>query len=340
LSSESAVTTHGTFPAPGPEPSCPICLRGGAKFFAEGSDRLFGFASGDFRLFRCSSCGCVFQYPMPCDSAIASFYPESYWWEEDRQSSTRIAHAIAVLEKNYREFVLMDHVRFVEHCARRAQGSGRMLLDIGCGSGAFLHLARRRGFVAHGLDLSAQAVAIAQRRYDLDVRQGGTDSKAWEGYTFDFITMFHVLEHLTDPRGTLIFAAEHLKPGGSLIIQVPNVSSLQARLFGTRWYGLDVPRHIINFTPEGLNHLLRKAGLEGKTVTRFSLRDNPASLASSLAPRLDPIGRKARKLRAGAISRALTEILYFALVLTALPFAWLESALGYGGTLWAQARPA
>jgi len=277
---------------------------------------------------------------MPSDSAIAGFYPESYWWEEDRKTSTPIAHTIAQLEKDYREFVLIDHVRFLEHCARQAQGAGRMLLDIGCGSGAFLHVARRRGFLAHGMDFSAQAVAIAQRQYGLDVRQGEIGSKAWAGYSFDFITMFHLLEHLTDPRGALAFAAAHLKPGGSLIIQVPNMCSLQACLFGARWYGLDVPRHIINFTPEGLNHLLRETGLVGEAVTRFSLRDNPASLASSLAPTLDPIGRRARKLSTGAISEALAGMTYLALVLTALPFAFLESALGYGGTLWAQARPA
>jgi hypothetical protein len=70
------------------------------------------------------------------------------------------------------------------------------------------------------------------------------------------------------------------------------------------------------------------------------LRDNPASLASSLVPTLDPIGRKGRKPKAGAVSGAVAEMAYLALVLAVFPVALLESVLGHGGTLWVHARPA
>ncbi len=320
--------------------SCPVCLHGNATSFASARDRLFGLAPGVFRLYRCSWCLSVFQHPMPGGSEIRGFYPGNYWWEEEQRGEGRGKRFVARLERAYREFVTLDHVRYLLTCARRSPGSGRLLLDVGCGSGTFLHLARQRGFTAHGMDLSPQAVSAARRQYGLDVRQGAIGGTAWGGSRFDFVTMFHVLEHLTDPRDALNFAAAHLNPGGSLIIQVPNADSLQAHLFGTRWYGLDVPRHTVNFTRKGLQHLLSATGFEGAVVSRFSLRDNPASLASSLIPALDPIGRSGRGLKTGAVSGAAAEAAYFGLVLAALPFAALESALGYGGTIWVQARPA
>jgi len=328
-----------TLPQAKPEASCAICHTDGARFFLEGADRLFGHVPGRFRLYRCSACGCIFQHPMPESSEIPAFYPVGYWWEEGRGQAAGLGGIVARLEKAYREFVAMDHVRFVERCARRGPASGRELLDVGCGGGTFLHLARRRGFVAHGLDASTQAVSVAKKQYGLDVRQGDMASNAWKGHRFDFITMFHVVEHLTDPLKAFGFAAAHLKPGGSLILQVPNVDSIQARLFGAAWHGLDVPRHIINFTADGLHHLLRSARFDGEVSSRFSLRDNPAAIASSLFPKLDPIGRKGRKLAPGAFSVAAAEMTYFALTLASVPFAMLESIIGRGGTLWVQARP-
>jgi SAM-dependent methyltransferase len=151
--------------------------------------------------------------------------------------------------------------------------------------------------------------------------------------------MFHVLEHLRDPLQGLRFAGRLLKPTGTLVIQVPNISSIQARLFGTRWYGLDVPRHLINFSPKALSFLLDEAGYEFQLVFRFSLRDNPAAIASSLAPRLDPIGRRGRKPETPPVVGGIPEIAYLGMFLLALPPAFIESALGFGGTIWAYARP-
>jgi hypothetical protein len=149
--------------------------------------------------------------------------------------------------------------------------------------------------------------------------------------------MFHVLEHLTDPRLCLKSVRGLLQPGGILILQVPNISSIQARLFGNFWYGLDVPRHVVNYTSKALGFLLRDAGFEFRIVPRFSLRDNPAAIASSLAPWLDPVRRKGRHRNSNPIWDGAMEMTYFGLVLLALPAAFLESAFGFGGTLWAYA---
>ena len=182
--------------------------------------------------------------------------------------------------------------------------------------------------------LFASAVEIARAQYGLTVRNGEIGSNVWGADRFDIVTMFHVLEHLPDPMLGISYAAGLLKPEGILIIQVPNISSIQARLFRNAWYGLDVPRHVINFTPKAIECLFTRLGFEYFQSSRFSLRDNPASIASSLAPWLDPARRKGR----GAgypIADGIAELAYFGLFLLALPFSFLESALGLGGTIWA-----
>jgi 2-polyprenyl-3-methyl-5-hydroxy-6-metoxy-1,4-benzoquinol methylase len=317
--------------------TCPICQTPGAVAGSPGQDRLFALAHGKFPLFRCTECRCVFQHPLPEDSTLAGFYPNEYWWSEKSTQKGRPARLLRGLEKAYREFVVADHVRFLDFCARTSAANGKLLLDIGCGSGTFLHVAQSHGFVPHGMDRSGRAVEIARAQYGFPARQGDIGSNIWGDDRFDFVTMFHVLEHLRDPRLGLKYAGELLRPAGTLIIQVPNISSVQARVFGTRWYGLDVPRHIINFTPKALSFLLREMGFEYRLTSRFSLRDNPASIASSLAPWLDPIRRKGRRLDSSPLFSAITEIAYFGTLLLALPAAFLESAFGFGGTIWASA---
>jgi SAM-dependent methyltransferase len=271
---------------------------------------------------------------MPCAATLGSYYPDGYWWSPRRRSGA--AGLLSRLERAYREMVARDHVRFLRRCATATAGRPT-LLDIGCGSGTFLHLARQRGFEVYGMDVSEHAVLEARRQYDLAVKQGEIGSLGWDGGRFDYISMFHVLEHLPDPRQALAYAGGLLKPGGSLIIQVPNAASIQAGIFGSCWYGFDVPRHVINFTPGSLRLLLEQAGFKPLMVRRFSLRDNPAALASSLAVRLDPIGRGGRGKGGRIFLEGAFEGLYFGLVLLCFLPSLIESLCGRGATLWAHA---
>jgi 2-polyprenyl-3-methyl-5-hydroxy-6-metoxy-1,4-benzoquinol methylase len=314
--------------------ACPVCACREVSFFHLGFDRLFGLAPGQFSLYRCDSCRCIFQFPIPDSRLLSRCYPDDYWWS-GQKPATGLARFVKHLEQAYRDFVVRDHVRFLLRCARRRSGA-RTLLDIGCGSGSFLSVAHRHGFSAFGMDQSPHAVAAA-RNLGLEVRQGEIGSAVWEGRCFDYVSMFHIIEHLPDPRAGLRYAAGLLNSGGCLLIQVPNVASAQARIFGRRWYGLDVPRHVINFSPAALTLLLEETGLQIQDTARFSLRDNPASIASSIAPWMDPIGRHGRRRNRGALVEGALESAYFGMVLLALVPALVESAFGCGGTLWISA---
>jgi 2-polyprenyl-3-methyl-5-hydroxy-6-metoxy-1,4-benzoquinol methylase len=273
---------------------------------------------------------------MPADEKLAGYYPKDYWWSVE-PAKRGFAQRLQLLEHAYRDFVIRDHVRFLLRCADSHKPRRGALLDIGCGSGSFLSAAASHGFTCFGMDLSPQAVQAAGKP-GIEVRQGSVGSEIWGDRRFAFITLFHVLEHLTSPGAALLYVDRLLAPGGSVIIQVPNVSSLQAHVFAGRWYGLDVPRHLINFTPAALERILAAAGFEIVARAAFSLRDNPASIASSIFPSLDPIGRRGRRLRNGPIFSALLEFLYFGAFLFSIPPAFVESVLGRGGTVWVHVR--
>lgn len=321
---------------------CPLCFSNQASFFARCRDRLFDYAPGTFELYRCGSCKSIFQFPLPEAATLQRLYPEGYWWADEGSSASATTRIVSRLERVYRDFVNQEHVRFLIRAAGNPRSSSARgsLLDIGCGTGTFLHLARRAGFASHGLEISHQAAQMAREYYQLDVRQGGIGSDVWKSCSFDAITLFHVLEHLVDPAEALRFAASLLRPNGVLIVQVPNVDSYQCRVFGSRWYGLDVPRHIINFNPESLLLLLNRSGFEIDRIAHFSLRDNPAAIASSLIPQMDPIRLRARARPMSGAPRMILSLAYLALFALALPLAFLESMLKHGGTILVSARAA
>jgi hypothetical protein len=129
-----------------------------------------------------------------------------------------------------------------------------------------------------------------------------------------------------------------LRPDGRLILQVPNASSWQFLLFGKNWNGVDVPRHLINFKQKDLDALLDACGFEVLRHKHFSLRDNPAGLATSLAPGLDPMARRVRGLEETGAMKLLKDAAYFGLVLASIPFTIVEAACRAGSTIMIEAR--
>ncbi|MCU1275097.1 MAG: Methyltransferase type 11, partial [Bryobacterales bacterium] len=152
------------------------------------------------------------------------------------------------------------------------------------------------------------------------------------------VTMFHVLEHVPDPQHYLQEARTLLRPNGRLIVQVPNAACWQFVLLGRAWNGVDAPRHLHLFRDADLEKLLERSGFEIVRRKYFSLRDNPAGLATSVAPSLDPMARRIRQVPESGWVRFLKNLAYFALVVAAIPFTLLESAFRAGSTVMIEAR--
>lgn len=307
---------------------CPVCEYPRSRVRYQLKDRFFGTVDESFPLFECSGCGLLFQEANAVEGRLAEFYPAGYWWSE--------SGPLAWLEAKYREFVLKkDQVGFVSSLL--AEPKNQRLLDIGCGSGAFVKVARQVGIDAFGLDSSQGAVSAGLEAGIEQLICGSEQDLRDAGERYDVVTMFHTLEHVVEPFQYLKKVRDLLKKPGSLIVQVPNRESCQARIFGPRWYGLDCPRHVCNYNRHALLYLLGRCGFRIRKTRHFSLRDNAAAIASSTFPSLDPMSGKVRNLRDarkhGSASSIFKEIAYLGLFLSAQPLALLEAGLGRGGTI-------
>jgi SAM-dependent methyltransferase len=310
------------------------CLVCGSESFAElfqGSDRLYHTTTRQFAVVRCGECGLVRLDPPPAPGELHLYYPENYWFAPDQSAASR-------LEERYRRLVLRDHVQFVQQAMRGTSARGP-LLDVGCGGGLFLGMMRERGFRVIGLDNSRDAAAIAWRRQQAPSVCALLEQAPFPRQSVAGLTMFHVLEHLYDPRAYLIAARNLLAQDGRLVVQVPNAASWQFRVLGRSWNGVDVPRHLFDFRDRDLEKLLESCGFEVVRRKYFSLRDNPAGLASSIAPGLDPMARRVRRMKESGGARLFKDLTYFALVVGSLPFAAAEAMFRAGSTVMIEARP-
>jgi SAM-dependent methyltransferase len=140
-------------------------------------------------------------------------------------------------------------------------GEGR-LLDFGCGSGWYAHRMQERGWDVSGMDFSEYAADQTRRRFGIPVLVGTLPHPQIGPASFDVITMGQVLEHIHNPRSVIEAAAGALRPGGMLVISVPNLDSWGFRFFGPDWWPLDLPRHLIHFTPATLRRFVEASGLE------------------------------------------------------------------------------
>lgn len=269
-------------------------------------------------------------FPRPSREELALYYPDGYWNAPKGTLAERI-------EESYRRFVLGDHVDFVRRALEDAGETGPVL-DVGCGSGLFLRMLKEQGTAVVGLDLSVKAAAIAWTSNGVPCFSGELTRVPLADGSCSAVTMFHVLEHLENPVEHLTAAHRLLRPGGRIIVQVPNAACWQFILFGENWRGIEAPRHLINFRACDLENLLDYCGFEVVRRKHFSLRDNPACFATSIAPALDPIVRRIRGVRERPAVKLIKDMLYFGLVVAAVPFTALEAACRAGATVMMEAK--
>jgi len=234
--------------------ACLVCGSTACAPLFRASDRLYHTTKKEFYVVRCGECGLARLDPSPAPEELPQYYPDNYWFTPD-------ASAASKMEEAYRGFVLRDHVQFVEQAMRQTRARGP-LLDVGCGGGLFLGMMRARGFRALGLDNSREAAAIAWRRHRAPAICAMLEHAPFRAGSVAGLTMFHVLEHLYDPRAYLAAAHQLLAPDGRLVVQVPNAACWQFRLLGRAWNGVDVPRHLFDFRACDLEKLVESCGFE------------------------------------------------------------------------------
>ncbi len=238
-----------SIPTPEGMPYLPCDLCGGTDArFLMACERLDG------PLVRCRQCGLVYVGERREDFTFSRFDPErSRRLAERVRALELVDEEVEVREAPVREQVMAERLRWVQ----RFIASGR-LLEIGCADGAFLKLAARAGFHAHGIEPDPVTSAVARQCSNIVVFPGTLADAPYPAASFDVIVLFHVLEHLDSPRRALHEIHRLLRPGGVIVIETPNIASLWFRLLGRRWRQF-IPDHYYFFSPVTLTRLLEES---------------------------------------------------------------------------------
>lgn len=210
----------------------------------------------DYRLVRCTACGVIFVANPPSHEALQKMYSfSSRYHEEYEQGDVRNYH----LFKHEYELARQQLKVVRKYC------SAGSLLDIGCGAGFFLSLARQHNYVCTGLELSDDSARIGREKFKLSVYK---DVQDIQGSRFDIITLFDVIEHVLDPNRLLTEAVSLLKPDGLLIISTPMHDGLFPKV--TYWASKIIhhwphptpPYHLFQFSKKSMGLLLSRHPLK------------------------------------------------------------------------------
>jgi len=199
---------------------------------------------------ECSGCGLVRQDTRPLAASL--LYDSDYYATDNPKGG----YANYFLDSDVNRRTFRDRIAAIE---RRYGRRGR-LLDVGCALGDFLLEAKASGWDVEGVEISSFAAQRARER-GLRVTAGRLEELDLPEATFDVITLYDSVEHLTDPIATLAAVRRLLVPGGLVHLVTPNVGGLQARLLGRHWYHYKPGEHLFYFAPRTLRAALEAAGL-------------------------------------------------------------------------------
>ncbi len=291
------------------------------------------FGYGESVLRRCKRCGLLYYSPRLTEPVLKGIY-----------SGTSDAY-------DYAHYLAERHraMRRAGRCLkliRRFGGTstaGR-LLDVGCGHGFYLQVARQHGWEAVGVEPAEPVAEFARRQFGLQVVTGDFEHAELEP-PFDVIMFHHVLEHLRHPKQALRKANQLLRDGGLLLLSVPNAASLSARLAGREWVWFG-ELHLYHFTPTTMSRLLEMCGfkpIHTETHHGRMLWDSSRVAANALSKLglRSGASRLRGKTELSKPAAALKWAFRFASLMVwmpLLPFVWLCYRLGFGPDLWVVAR--
>jgi 2-polyprenyl-3-methyl-5-hydroxy-6-metoxy-1,4-benzoquinol methylase len=244
-----------------PDALCPVC---------RDPDPRLEYRLTKLRVYACPSCDLVYLWPQLSESAEREMFSRLYGEGEGSQPELEGYYDFAYDDSPSNPLV-QRYERWLDALERECS-PGR-ILDIGCGTGLFLAVARRRGWQPHGVDACAEATAFARGHFGLEVWDGDVSDARFAKGRFDAVTLWDTLEHARDPLALLRTARRQLSPGGVLGISTPNQRSIldvvaggMYRLSGARlrrplekFY---IDQHLLYFDESTLRDALRRSGFE------------------------------------------------------------------------------
>jgi len=327
----------GEWPAGDTEraPACRICGSERRERWLDGlTDRIFRAAPGRWTLWRCGDCGAATLDPRPTPASIGRAYSRYYthggaeknFLVPGDRPDLRFKRALHLSFYNRRYghahadalplgwlFVAASRWRsaragqFIRHLPGAATGA--RLLDVGCGDGGFLRVARAMGYQACGVEIDPAAAALA-RAQGFEVHEGLLEAAPVAPASLDQVTLSHVIEHLHEPVVALERLRGWLRPGGRIWLQTPNVAGRGAQRYGADWRGLEAPRHLVLFGERSLRLALEGAGFERIELlppqldAAFYIAQSESIRAGREPYAVDKTGRRAARREGRAWDRA------------------------------------
>jgi 2-polyprenyl-3-methyl-5-hydroxy-6-metoxy-1,4-benzoquinol methylase len=205
----------------------------------------------DFNIVSCTGCGFKFTNPRPVDQDLGRYYKS-----EDYVSHTNTKKGIVNrLYHLVRNYTLGKKLSLVSGFVPRGT-----MLDYGCGTGMFLSVCKSSGWEAIGMEPDDGARKIASEQGLKVYSDKQSMALAIQDSSLNAITLWHVLEHVTDMDETLSFFKTKLNAKGVLIIAMPNYTSYDAQYYKEFWAAYDVPRHLHHFSQSTVEKLLKPYG--------------------------------------------------------------------------------
>lgn len=243
------------------KPFCPVC---GA------TDYRLRYRITRFRVLECVGCDLIYLWERPSEEEIAEMFRLLYTSGEGSVPELKSYYQFCFDDRPENPLVQQyeGHLALVE----RFKSPGR-ILDIGCGTGLFLSVARRRGWEVYGIDGSREATDHARECFGIEPWVGDFKDFATQGHTFDVITGWDIIEHAREPLDLLVAMRQCLAPDGLVALSTPNQRSILDLLAGLFYHATGgrltsalekfyIEQHFLYYTPDSLRDSLSLAGLE------------------------------------------------------------------------------
>jgi 2-polyprenyl-3-methyl-5-hydroxy-6-metoxy-1,4-benzoquinol methylase len=234
---------------------CPCC--GSSHISKSFTAKDFTVSNEVFEVWSCEDCTAQFTQNVPAIDGIGSYYHSAAYVSHSDTTEgliNRLYHWV-------RNYTLRAKRQLIQTESGLQRG---VLLDVGAGTGAFVHTMKEAGWQVTGLEPDETARLNALEKHGMQLLPSDQLYQL-EGEQFDAITLWHVLEHVHDLHGYLEKFHHLLKPNGKLLIAVPNYTSYDAAKYQEYWAAYDVPRHLYHFSPRSLQELARAKGFSVKS---------------------------------------------------------------------------
>ncbi|PLX01586.1 MAG: hypothetical protein C0594_12910 [Marinilabiliales bacterium] len=213
-------------------------------------------------LVKCNQCGFVFSKKIPSDDELVKHY-DNY---------SRDDYLSPITSQRFNE--LLDGFEKYRKTNK--------ILDIGCGVGYFLEVAKSRGWECFGTEFTNEAIEI-NRQKGILMNEGPLQTKNYKENQFDIITSFEVIEHINNPLDEIEAIKKILRPSGLFYCTTPNFNSLSRKKYKQDWIMIDYPEHLSYYTAKTINYLFTQNGFKKKKVSTTGIRSQNIPISNIIS---------------------------------------------------------